>query len=84
MHRNGAQVVVRVLKIGFGRRQLFAQGVELAFRIPRIHARLTAYHGGYGRLRITAELRRREWFVNAKRVYRLLREDTQSGFSIRW
>ena len=29
----------------------------------------------YGRPRITRELRRREWVVNAKRVYRLLRED---------
>jgi transposase InsO family protein len=27
----------------------------------------------YGRPRITAELRRRGWTVNAKRVYRLLR-----------
>lgn len=29
----------------------------------------------YGRPRITAELRRRGWIVNAKRVYRLMRED---------
>jgi len=29
----------------------------------------------YGRPRITAELRRRGWRVNPKRVYRLLRED---------
>jgi transposase InsO family protein len=29
----------------------------------------------YGRPRITAELRRRGWSVNAKRVYRLMRED---------
>ncbi len=29
----------------------------------------------YGRPRITAELRRRGWIVNPKRVYRLLRED---------
>jgi putative transposase len=29
----------------------------------------------YGRRRITAELRRRSWTVNAKRVYRLMRED---------
>jgi transposase InsO family protein len=29
----------------------------------------------YGRPRITAELRRRGWAVNAKRVYRLMRED---------
>jgi hypothetical protein len=48
VHRNDAQVVVHVLKIGLGRRQLFAQGVELAFRIPRIHARLHAYRGGCG------------------------------------
>ncbi len=30
---------------------------------------------GYGRPRITAELRRRGWKVNPKRVYRILRED---------
>ena len=29
----------------------------------------------YGRRRITAELRRRGWTVNPKRVYRLMRED---------
>src|SRR4051794_8214864 len=29
----------------------------------------------YGRPRITAELRRRGWLVNPKRVYRILRED---------
>ena len=29
----------------------------------------------YGRLRITAELRRRGWTVNPKKVYRLMRED---------
>ena len=29
----------------------------------------------YGRPRITAELRRQEWVVNPKRVYRLMRED---------
>jgi transposase InsO family protein len=29
----------------------------------------------YGRSRITAELQQRGWTVNAKRVYRLLRED---------
>ena len=29
----------------------------------------------YGRPRITAELRRRGWVVNAKRVHRILRED---------
>jgi transposase InsO family protein len=29
----------------------------------------------YGRPRITAELRRRGWMVNPKRVYRIMRED---------
>src|SRR5258708_39253090 len=29
----------------------------------------------YGRPRITAELRRRGWKVNPKRIYRLMRED---------
>ena len=44
----------------------------LAERIRAIHA---GHDGTYGSPRITAELRRRGWKVNPKRVYRLMRED---------
>ena len=37
--------------------------------------RLALEWPSYGRPRITAELRRRGWVVNPKRVYRLMRED---------
>ena len=37
--------------------------------------RLALEFPSYGRPRITAELRRRGWEVNPKRVYRILRED---------
>jgi putative transposase len=45
--------------------------MELRDAIQRIALEMP----NYGRPRITAELRRRGWTVNPKRVYRLLRED---------
>ena len=45
--------------------------MELRDAIQRIALEMPSY----GRRRITAELRRRGWAVNAKRVYRLMRED---------
>lgn len=45
--------------------------MELRDAIQRIALQWPAY----GRPRITAELRRRGWTVNPKRVYRILRED---------
>ena len=45
--------------------------LELRDAIQRIALEMPSY----GRPRITAELRRRGWIVNAKRVHRLLRED---------
>jgi putative transposase len=45
--------------------------MELRDAIQRIALEMPSY----GRPRITAELRRRGWTVNPKRVYRLLRED---------
>ena len=45
--------------------------MDLRDAIQRIAVEMPSY----GRPRITAELRRRGWTVNAKRVYRLMRED---------
>jgi transposase InsO family protein len=45
--------------------------IELRDAIQRIAVEWPSY----GRPRITAELRRRGWTVNAKRVYRIMRED---------
>lgn len=45
--------------------------MELRDALQRIALEMPSY----GRPRITAELRRRGWRVNAKRVYRLMRED---------
>jgi putative transposase len=47
------------------------RGMELRDAIQRIALEWPSY----GRPRITAELRRRGWEVNPKRVYRLMRED---------
>ena len=47
------------------------QDVELRDAIQRIALR----HPAYGRPRITAELKRKDWEVNHKRVGRILRED---------
>jgi putative transposase len=47
------------------------QDMELRDAIQRIALEMPSY----GRPRITAELRRRGWVVNAKRVHRILRED---------
>jgi transposase InsO family protein len=46
------------------------RNMELGDVIQRIALEMPSY----GRPRITAELRRRGWTVNPKRVYRLLRE----------
>ena len=48
-----------------------ATDMELRDAIQRIALEWPSY----GRPRITAELRRRGWTVNPKRVYRILRED---------
>ena len=45
--------------------------MDLRDAIQRIAVEMPSY----GRRRITAELRRRGWIVNPKRVYRLMRED---------
>jgi transposase InsO family protein len=47
------------------------QAMDLRDALQRIALEMPSY----GRPRITAELRRRGWRVNPKRVYRLMRED---------
>ena len=66
----------RVSRSGFYRfdgraRQSAATDMDLRDAIQRIALEWPSY----GRPRITAELRRRGWTVNPKRVYRILRED---------
>jgi putative transposase len=51
--------------------------VGLVGEIRRIHARS---HGTYGAPRVTAELRRRGWVVNHKRVERLMRTHGIAGY----
>ena len=66
----------RVSRSGFSRfdghaRPSVATDMDLRDAIQRIALEWPSY----GRPRITAELRRRGWTVNPKRVYRILRED---------
>jgi putative transposase len=66
----------RVSRSGFYRFSMPSAGpadsdMDLRDAIQRIAVEMPCY----GRRRITAELRRRGWKVNPKRVYRLMRED---------
>jgi transposase InsO family protein len=64
----------RVSRSGFYRFDAAPQAdadMDLRDAIQRIAVEMPSY----GRRRITAELRRRGWRVNPKRVYRLMRED---------
>lgn len=66
----------QIRRAGFYRQQarVLRRGdldMDLRDAIPRIALEMP----GYGRPRITRELRNRGWKVNPKRVYRLLRED---------
>jgi transposase InsO family protein len=66
----------QISRAGFYRSQVTLPGgpdpdMDLHDAIQRIAVEMPSY----GRPRITAELRRRGWTVNAKRVYRLMRED---------
>jgi putative transposase len=67
--------LAKVSRAGFYRfdpdRQHRDPDVELRDLIQRIALEFPSY----GRPRITAELKRRGWLVNSKRVYRILRED---------
>lgn len=66
----------RVSRSGFYRFDDSAKpGPDPAMDLRDAIQRIALEWPSYGRPRITAELRRRGWKVNAKRVYRILRED---------
>ena len=52
-----------------------AAGCDADMELRDAVKRIALQWPSYGRPRITAELRRRGWTVNPKRVYRILRED---------
>jgi transposase InsO family protein len=79
---NGGLTIQRMVKLGRVSRAGFYRfdeevrpgpdpDLDLRDAIQRIALEWPAY----GRPRITAELRRQDWVVNPKRVYRLMRED---------
>ena len=64
-----------VSRRGFYRFDPEAKPVERDIDLRDAIQRIALEMPSYGRPRITAELRRRGWVVNAKRVHRILRED---------
>jgi putative transposase len=66
----------RVSRSGFYRFDKDAKsGPDTEMKLRDTIQRIALQWPSYGRPRITAELRRRGWTVNPKRVYRILRED---------
>ena len=66
----------RVSRSGFYRfRTEIKSSSDFDIELRDLIQRIALEWPSYGRPRITAELRRRGWVVNAKRVYRLMRED---------
>ena len=65
----------RVSRSGFYRFQDAVPSPERDMDLRDAVQRIAVEWPSYGRPRITAELRRRGWQVNPKRVYRLMRED---------
>jgi putative transposase len=65
----------RVSRSGFYRFQDAEPGPDRDMDLRDAIQRIAMEWPCYGRPRITAELRRRGWRVNPKRVYRLMRED---------
>ena len=51
------------------------QGPDADLALRDAIQRIALEFPSYGRPRITAELRRRGWVINPKKVYRILRED---------
>jgi transposase InsO family protein len=64
-----------VSRAGFYRWQQVTEGVDGDLKLRDAIQRIALEFPSYGRPRITAELHRRGWEVNHKRVYRLMRED---------
>ena len=62
-------------RAGFYRRQPDKQGPDPDLELRDAIQRIALEFPSYGRPRITAELRRRGWVINPKKVYRILRED---------
>ena len=65
----------RVSRSGFYRLQTAEPSPDRDMDLRDAIQRIALEWPSYGRPRITQELRRRGWRVNAKRVYRLMRED---------
>jgi transposase InsO family protein len=65
----------RVSRSGFYRFQTAEPSPDREMDLRDAIQRIALEWPSYGRPRITQELRRRGWRVNAKRVYRLMRED---------
>jgi transposase InsO family protein len=65
----------RVSRSGFYRWDDTEPGADRDMELRDAMQRIAVEWPSYGRPRITAELRRRGWRVNPKRVYRLMRED---------
>ena len=65
----------RVSRSGFYRFQSAVPSPDRDMDLRDAIQRIALEWPSYGRPRITAELRRRGWRVNPKRVYRLMRED---------
>ena len=65
----------RVSRSGFYRFQDAEPSPDRDMDLRDAIQRIALEWPSYGRPRITAELRRRGWRVNPKRVYRLMRED---------
>lgn len=62
-------------RASFYRWQPVRQGPDPDLELRDTIQRIALEFSSYGRPRITAELRRRGWVVNPKKVYRILRED---------
>jgi len=62
-------------RASFYRLGLLLEGPDPDLELRDAMQRIALEFPCYGRPRITAELRRRGWKVNAKKVYRLMRED---------
>jgi putative transposase len=64
-----------ISRSGFYRIESRSEGVDRDVELRDAIQRIAVEFPSYGRPRITAELRRRGWQVNPKRVYRILRQD---------